>query len=252
MRRLDLYLQYDRPLNAGERDRFRSLFRRRLAHEPLQYIVGETVFMGLRFAVDRRVLIPRPETEELVEEAVTLARRAGGAWKDVLDVGTGSGNIAVALAHMLPGALVTSFDVSAAALDLARQNAILNAVANVTFEEGDLFEDRPWDEPYDLVVANPPYVSAAEYASLEQEVRDFEQRIALTDDADGLRCLRRIAQSAAHCLRPGGGLCVEIAWNQGEEAAALAAGLGFRNVAVKPDVAGHPRMLTALAPHPRG
>lgn len=244
--RLDLYLQFDRPLIPDELSRFKVLFRRRLTHEPLQYILGETEFMGLRLDVDRRVLIPRPETEQLVEEALALARRSGVGKVQIVDVGTGSGNIAIAMARMLPDALITAFDVSPEALAVARGNADRNGAANVTFEECDVFDECLTGRLFDLIVANPPYVAAGEYAGLQSEVRDFEPGIAVTDGGDGLRFIRRIARLAAERLRPGGALCMEIAWNQGETAAAIVAAEGLREVEVKSDYAGHPRIVCAF------
>ena len=249
--RLDLYLQFDRPLIPEELGRFKALFRRRLTHEPLQYILGETEFMGVRLDVDRRVLIPRPETEQLVEEAVALARRSGAGKIEILDAGTGSGNIAIAMARILPEALITALDVSPDALAVARGNAGRAGTANVTFEECDLFGECLPGRTFDLIVANPPYVTAEEYAGLQSEVRDFEPGIAVTDGGDGLSVIRRLARLAAERLRPGGALCMEIAWNQGETAAALVAAEGLQEVRVKPDYAGHPRVVTALRPGDR-
>ena len=244
--RLDLYLQFDRPLIPDELGRFTTLFRRRLGREPLQYILGETEFMGCRLGVDRNVLIPRPETEQLVEEALALARRSAGARAEILDVGTGSGNIAIALARLLPDALITSIDVSPGALAVARRNAERNGTPNIIFEESDLFGECLPGRSFTMIVANPPYVTAEEYAGLQEEVRDFEPRIAVTDGGDGLRFIRRIARLAAERLTPGGALCMEIAWNQGGSAAAIVGEAGLGNVLVKPDYAGHSRMVTAV------
>jgi release factor glutamine methyltransferase len=246
--RLDLYLQFDRPLISGELGRFKALFRRRLAHEPLQYILGETEFMGCRLEVDSQVLIPRPETEQLVETAIGIARGTGGTGLEILDCGTGSGNIAIAMARMLPASAITACDVSPGALAVARRNAERNGTANVSFEESDLFGECLPGRSFDMIVANPPYVSAEEYAGLQAEVREFEPRIAVTDGGDGLRFIRRIARLAAERLRPGGALCMEIAWNQADSARAIVAGEGLQQVQVRPDYAGHPRILTSVRP----
>ncbi len=246
--RLGLYLQFDRPLDPGELARFKSLILRRTAHEPVQYITGETDFMGLRLEVTPAALIPRPETEELVEEALRWlkdARRGEGA---ILEIGTGTGNIAIALGKFLPGAHVLSIEKSAEALALARRNLSRHALTNVELMEGDLFGGEFAGGEFDAVVSNPPYVPAREFTLLEPEVRDFEPSMATTDGADGLEFLRRIAPLARARLRPGGGMFVEIGYGQEQDARAIAAGAGLTDVDVKKDFAGIARILKGIAP----
>jgi release factor glutamine methyltransferase len=245
VRRLDLYLQFDRPLSAPELAQFKSLFKRRLNHEPLQYITGETEFMGLPLWVDRSVLIPRPETELLVETAVAILKTMGKESPEVLDLGTGSGNIAIALAHFLPGLSVTAVDVSGEALETAARNVARHGVKNVRLEQTDLFGPDLEKRHFDLVLSNPPYVSALEYPTLQAEVRDFEPRAATTDDADGLRFLRRICPLAAATLNEGGAMLVELSYAHGDRAAQIARDAGLSSVDLLGDYAGIRRVLRA-------
>jgi release factor glutamine methyltransferase len=245
VRRLDLYLQFDRPLSAAELARFKSLFKRRLNHEPLQYVTGETEFMGLPLWVDRSVLIPRPETELLVETAVAILKTTGKESPEVLDLGTGSGNIAIALAHFLPNLSVTAVDVSGEALATAARNLARHGVKNVRLEQMDLFGPDLEKRHFDLVVSNPPYVSAAEYPTLQAEVRDFEPRVATTDDADGLRFLKRICPLAAATLNVGGAMLVELSYAHGDRAVEIARDAGLSSVDLVDDYAGVRRVLRA-------
>jgi release factor glutamine methyltransferase len=245
VRRLDLYLQFDRPLSAAELARFKSLFKRRLNHEPLQYVTGETEFMGLPLWVDRSVLIPRPETELLVETAVAILKTTGKESPEVLDLGTGSGNIAIALAHFLPNLSVTAVDVSGEALATAARNLARHGVKNVRLEQMDLFGPDLEERHFDLVVSNPPYVSAAEYPTLQAEVRDFEPRVATTDDADGLRFLKRICPLAAATLNVGGAVLVELSYAHGDRAVEIARDAGLSSVDLVDDYAGVRRVLRA-------
>lgn len=242
--RVGLYTSFDRPLDPSELARFKELFKRRLAHEPLQYILGWTEFLGLRFAVDRRALIPRPETEHLVEAAVAWARSRPDPALSFLDVGTGAGTIAVAVARLLPGARITALDADSGALSLAAANAESNATPGIRFVEGDILGEVLAGERFDAVLSNPPYVPLAEWEGLQPEVRDFEPRMATTDGGDGLRFLRRIASFAAQRLVPGGMLFMEIGHGQAEEAAGLAREAGLLEVQVIPDYQGIPRVLT--------
>jgi len=247
LKRLDLYLQFDRPLTAGELETFRTLFKRRLSHEPLQYVLGETEFMGFVLDVSPAVLIPRPETEELVEDALAWLRECGREEARILEIGTGSGNIAVALGALLPGAHVTTVEVSAAAAEVARRNCLRNGVRNVECLTADFGTMECPPAAFDLVIANPPYVSAAELPGLEPEVRDFEPAEALTDGGDGLRFIRLIASRAGGLLVPGGGMFLEIGAGQETDARAIARDAGLTGVDVKKDFAGIGRILRAFA-----
>jgi release factor glutamine methyltransferase len=246
--RLGLYLQFDRPLAGAELALFRELLLRRMTHEPVQYILGETEFMGLPIEVNSAVLIPRPETEELVEEAIRWMRSSGGAEGSILEIGTGSGNIALALGKFLPGARVTSLEKSGEALAVARRNCLRHGLNNVEFVEGDVFTAVYEGRVFDALVSNPPYVAAAEFDLLEPEVRDFEPRLATTDGGDGFRFIRRIAQISRGLLRPGGGMFVEIGYGQADAALAIARESGLTGVGVQKDFAGIGRILRGFAP----
>lgn len=243
--RLHLYTNFDRPLTANELALFKELFKRRLTHEPLQYILGETEFMGLPFAVNKHVLIPRPETELLVEKAAEIINSSRKEKVEVLDLGTGSGNIAVALAAFAKSAYVTSIDISNDALAVAKANAERNHASNITFLQADMLTDFLPGKTFDAIVSNPPYIAAEEFSQLQPEVRDFEPRIATTDDHDGLTFIRRISQLASQKLHPGGFLLMEIAYNQSEEARRIAGVAGLKNVEVFADYGGNPRILSA-------
>jgi release factor glutamine methyltransferase len=243
LRRLDLYLQFDRPLTEDELAAFRTLYQRRLAHEPLQYILGETEFMGMRIAVDRRALIPRPETEELVEAAVTTLRGEGEGGGAVLDIGSGSGNIAVALGRMLPHKFIVSIDVSGDAIALAAHNVSCHELPNVALLQGDIGAGMPFGETFEAVVANPPYVPREEYETLAAEVKDHEPRSAVTDDGDGMRVIGRIIDIVPNILHPGGYLFMEIGHGQAERVLQYATVGGLQDAVVLNDVAGIPRIL---------
>lgn len=241
--RLQLYLQFDRPLAHQELGSFKSLFRRRLAREPLQYILGETEFMGLPIAVDRRVLIPRPETEILVEAAVATLKRQGAAPQpEVLEVGTGSGNIAVALGRFVPAARILSIDVSDEALEVAARNVAANGVKNVELRRGDIRAESFGPDRFDLIISNPPYIAREEVSSLQEEVRAYEPLIATTDGADGLSLFACIFTVAGASLRKGGWLFLEIGYGQGPAVLRLASAERISGGEFLPDYAGIPRV----------
>jgi release factor glutamine methyltransferase len=241
--RIDLYLQFDRPLTAAEVLQFKELFRRRLTHEPLQYILGETEFMGLALVVDAGVLVPRPETELLVERAIAFASARNSTPVSVLDACTGSGCIAVSLAHRVPGAVVTGIDISSAALRVAAANAGRHVPGRVELSEADLFSDFLPGRTFDLLVSNPPYISAEEFGRLEPEVREFEPRIATTDNADGFTFHRRLAEVARDRLKPEGAVMVEAGFGQAARVAEFFEAAGITGVCITPDYAGIPRIV---------
>ena len=219
--RVGLYLNFDRPLTDAELAAFRGLVVRRGKREPLQYILGTQEFMGLEFEVTPAVLIPRHDTEVLVTET---AKRAQGA-RTILDIGTGSGCVAVALAKALPEAEISTVDVSAEALAVARRNAERNEVA-VQFHQGSLFE--PFHgRRFDMIVSNPPYIPAADIATLQQEVRGFEPMGALDGGADGLDFYRSITSAAPEHLTPGGWLLFEIGIGHAAQVLSLLHDNGF-------------------------
>lgn len=246
--RLDLLLQSDRPLGEAELAAARDLVRRRGRGEPAAYILGEKEFFGLAFAVTPAVLIPRPETECVVEEAEALFPRDGAL--DFVDMGAGSGCLAVTLAVRFPLARGLAVEQSAAALAVAKDNAGRHGVADrVRFVRGD-FADlaalgvAPGTR--DLVAANPPYVSEAEYAEVSREVRDFEPRAALTPGPTGLEAIAALASAALAALRPGGALILEMGAAQAAAVREILLGAGFARVRVRRDLAGRDRVAVAF------
>lgn len=249
--RMDLYTRFDQPVAADEVDRFRALLRRRGSREPSAYIVGSREFWSLDFQVDRRVLIPRPETEHLVEWGLDVARAkadSDGQGLRIVDVGTGSGAVAIALASELSKAEIVAVDDSAAALEVAPANAErLGCAGRIRFEKSNLLEALDGDVFFDLVVSNPPYVTADEYKGLEPELRDWEPKIALEAGADGLSVTQPLIAQAASRLVPGGWLLVEVG-TQSQAVKALFEAAGFIDVAVRDDLAGLPRVVGGCRP----
>lgn len=236
--RVGLYLNFERPLQAAELAAYREQVRRRAAREPLAYILGRSEFWSRPLKVTPAVLIPRPETELLVELA--LPRLADGS--RVLDVGTGSGALAIALAFERPDLRVTALDLSAAALAVAEENAAANGVAGrVACLAGDLH--RLPAGPWELVVANPPYIPGAELATLMPDVRDYEPHLALDGGADGLDAYRALAGQAGAVLAPGGWLLVEVGAGQAPAVRGLFAAAGLQELLVAPDLAGIERVV---------
>ena len=247
IRRLDWPLQAQRMLGSAELDQLDELAGRVAAGEPLQYVLGEAWFMGRPFRVDRRVLIPRPETEELVQRALDDERLAPDRAPDVIDVGTGSGCIAITIAVERPLARVTAVDLSGDALDVARRNArlLLQDKAEIRFVENDLLEGFPAGQA-DLVISNPPYIATEVIATLDVHVRDFEPRLALDGGTDGLSSIRLLLAQSFSVLRAGGKVLMEIGDEQAEAAGELARSAGFSAVHVHRDLSGNMRMLEGL------
>lgn len=233
--RIQLITQSQRELSADERALVSMLFQRRLDGEPIAYIIGEREFYGLMLHTTPDVLIPRPETELLVELALDRIPDQGR----VLDLGTGSGAIAIALAHTRPDAVVTAADISAAALDVARRNAARHQ-ATVNFMQSDWYAALA-DQQFDLIVANPPYIVAADPHLSQGDLR-FEPIDALTDHADGLSALRTIVDGASRHLTPGGWLLMEHGYDQACAVRELLAARGFQNVQSWKDLAGIERV----------
>lgn len=209
--RVGLYLNFDKPLLETELSAYRTMVARRAKREPLQHILGNQEFMGLEFKTTAAALIPRHDTEVLVSEALRVFPSA----RSVLDIGSGSGCIAIAIAKNLPAAAVVSVDICPEALELARRNADQNDVA-VDFRQGSLFEPVQ-GEQFDIIVSNPPYIPAAHIATLQPEVRDYEPRKALDGGTDGLDFYRQIIPLAPDHLTPGGWLLLEVGADQSEE-----------------------------------
>ena len=237
-------MEFERPLTEAELEKIRPLVRRRAQHEPLQYILGETEFHGVKLKVDRRALIPRPETELLVE-FVGLSGTALAPAK-ILDLGTGSGAIALALAVLFPAAAITAVDRSEDALSLARENAAATGLADrVTFLASDWFAAVS-GQSFQIIVANPPYLSAEETAQTAPEVRGFEPVAALTAAEDGLADLARIIREAPQFLAPGGLLALETGIAHHARLRALTVAAGFSRTDSKQDLSGRDRFVLAF------
>jgi release factor glutamine methyltransferase len=248
LKRMQLYLQFERLLSDAELETIRPLVRRRGQREPLQYIIGETEFHGLKLKTDRRALIPRPETEYLIE--LLIARLSTPPPSRILDLGTGTGAIALALAKQFPDAQVTGAEISAGALALAAENAAANQLeSRVRFIESNWFSAFTDGETFDLVVANPPYLSAEETGEAAPEVRDHEPLNALTaGGADGIADLRVIISEARGFLTGGGLLALETGISQHAALKELAADAGFIASESRQDLTERDRYFFATAP----
>jgi release factor glutamine methyltransferase len=247
--RAHLYARLQEDLSSGDQAVFHSLLARRLAHEPTAYIVGQREFYGLDLETTPAALIPRPETELLVQEALARARLPDGPLL-IVDVGTGNGAIAVALAVHLPQAALVAIDLSGDALSLAVRNARRHGVeSRVSFLQADLL--APLAQPADLVVANLPYVRSADWEALPPEIREHEPRAALDGGPDGLREIERLLGQAPPYLRAGGSLLVELGPPRAAPALALAR-RRFPDAAarIQPDPAGLDRLLAIDTPSP--
>ncbi len=236
--RVGLYLQYDRPLNAAELTSYRALVKRRAAREPIAYILGKCEFWSLPIMVSPSVLVPRGDTEILVEEALERLDDS----TTVLDIGTGSGVIAIAIAHEKPQVLVEAIDNSAEVLAVAVQNAELNGVdARISFRQEDL--GRLSGGPYGMIVSNPPYIPEHDRDELMPEVRDHEPHQALFAGVDGLDAYRQIVEQSPALLVDGGWLLLEVGINQNEPVVDLLRKVGFDDITVRNDYAGIPRVV---------
>lgn len=248
--RIDLYTNLKQPLNKEEVDAYRELVRRRSLGEPVAYITGRAYFRNLTLRVSPAVLVPRPETEHVVEAAIRYLMEGEFEPRrpEVLDVGTGSGAIAIAVATSFPDAQVTAVDASEAALDLARENArVADAADEIEFAASDLFDDLDPTHTFDLIVANPPYISAVEWPALPVDVREFEPREALWGGQDGLDFYRRLAVEAPQFLKPRGCLIMEIGQTQSAAVKELLADTGlYGTVTVEQDYAERDRVVIAL------
>ena len=249
--RMNLYVEHGKVVEADERDRFRASVKRRLAREPVAYILGRRGFhaLDLELAVDPRVLVPRPETELLVDWILEELRPEPAPPMAVLDVGTGSGAIALALKRARAALDVTGVDISDDALDVARGNAA-TAQLEVTWRRSDLMADVPPPPGgWTVVAANLPYIATDVLATLAPEVRDHEPALALDGGPDGLDLVRRLVQQlrAPGVLAARGAVYLEIGFDQGEAVRALLTEAGLQDVAVRQDAAGHPRIVRGFA-----
>ncbi len=236
--RVGLYLNYDRPLSADELNVIRPLVKRRGQREPLQYLLGSTEFWSLKFKVTPDVLIPRGDTEILVEEALSHAAETGS----LLDVGTGSGAIVISLATELSEWQMTGLDISLQALHVARENIESHQLEQqIELVEGNLAE-LP-QQQYDLIVSNPPYIARSEWDGLMPEVRCFEPELALLAEENGLICYQQLAGQALQRLNSGGWLLVEIGCHQATVVKELFSAAGLTNLFVRDDYSGQPRVV---------
>ena len=248
--RVQLIVQSQKPLADAELMRFRQAIVRRRSGEPLAYIVGHREFYGRRFSVDRRVLIPRPDTEILVETALSLTKHRA-LFGRALDVCTGSGIVAISFAKARPTWQVTATDLSEEALSVARKNALAHgALWGMRFLPGDLFSPLAQGERFEIILSNPPYIPDGEIAALDAHVRDFEPTMALAGGTDGLRFYPVLAENARRLLIPGGVLAVEVGVGQAAQVEEIFLRCGLIEAERFVDYGGHERVVCARAPRP--
>lgn len=247
MTRVQLVIDADRPLAKAELDRYKALHKRRRTGEPVAYLTGVREFYGRPFRVDARVLIPRPDTEILVETALARTKHVSLSAR-VLDLCTGSGCVAITIGRERPTARVIAVDISKDALSLAQENALRLGAVNVGFLLGDLFAPLgpPGRVRFDLITANPPYIPDEEIPKLQQDVRDFEPKLALAGGPDGLDIVRRIVTDAPSYLDEGGCLAIEVAFGQAQAARELFVKRGFREVEITRDLGGIERVVSGI------
>jgi len=242
-----LFAHHEYTLSAEQADAYTDLIARRIHHEPVAYLIGRKEFYGLDFQVDRRVLIPRPETELLVDAVLDFVTEHTTHCRLVADVGTGSGAIALAIAANAPPLTVYAIDVSQDALAVAQMNVTqLDERRQVHLLHGDLLTPLP--EPVDVIVANLPYISTMVYPELDADVRDFEPKLALEAGPEGLDAITRLLRQAKHYLRPGGALFLEISYDQSEAVMRLAHDLlpNAERISLRQDYHGHDRLVTII------
>jgi release factor glutamine methyltransferase len=244
MKRVNLYVEFERIISNTELSTYRELVSRRITHEPLQYIIGQTEFMGLPFNVNPSVLIPRPETEILCETVLALKDGLTNP-VSVLDIGTGSGCLAVSLAHFWPGAKVSGIDINEKTLEAARSNAKLNKTDNAFFFNSDIFNwpDLEMQQEYSVVVSNPPYIKKDEMTTLQPEVKDFEPAEALTDFADGMKFYSHFFTLVEQGLLKCTYFVLEMSGLQPEKIVDEAKSRKFGNIEVIKDLTGIDRVL---------
>lgn len=246
-KRIELYTNYDTELTDAVRTTMRDLVNRRAKREPVAYLVGYREFFSLEFHVTSDVLIPRPETETLVMEALGVLKALPTPM--VLDLCTGSGCVAIAIGKNCPTAAVTATDVSPGAIAIAGENAAKHKVnERLTFLTGDLFAALPDDAKFDVIVSNPPYIPSADIATLDADVQQYEPRLALDGGTDGLDVIRRIFTDAKSHLNPGGWLMFEFTPEQATKILALAQERGYSDATIVKDTAHEPRFLRARKP----
>lgn len=236
MKRIDLYVNHDKALNDEQLAAFKKLVLRRVKKEPTAYIIGHKPFMSLEFEVSKDVLIPRPDTEKLVEAVIDLSKKGMNA-PAILDIGTGSGAVAVSLAYYIKDADITATDISQKAIEIAGKNAVKHSVENrINFITGNLFENIPKDKSYDIILSNPPYIPTEEIKKLQPEITGFEPVNALDGGKDGLDYFRKIVDSINGFLKPGGYLLFEIGFGQADKVVEIINAKGiFEDIKVEKD-----------------
>ena len=240
--RITVYTQFDKPVAKKELSRLKEFVKRRAAREPLQYILGSQNFYGLDFIVNESVLIPRPETELLVEKVIDNVKSSKSSSPRILDIGTGSGCIALTLGKNLENASITAVDYDNAALVVARKNAESLQIDNVEFVKSDILKNLPESAPYDIIVSNPPYIDLAEYGQSQPEVLEYEPKSALTDYAGGLTFYQRFADIFKKLLTADGQFFLEIGYGQESDILRLFREAGY-SVSSDKDFAGIPRII---------
>ena len=236
IKQLDIYLQPEKEISETQLNTILEITSRRKMHEPLQYILGETEFYGYKIKVNKSVLIPRPETELLVEKIIDNEKNV----RSILDIGTGSGAIVIALAKNLNEMKIDAVDISEAALKIAQQNANLNNV-EINFYRSDIYENIIGK--YDLIISNPPYISQVEYKLLPKEIREYEPKSALQADNNGLYFYKNILQNAKEHLTKSGKIYFEIGYDQSEKITGIAKKSGFSNIQIFKDLNGFDRIM---------
>jgi len=251
--RIRIYTDYDRVPDEDQLAIFRDLVRRAGEHEPIAYLTGKAHFFNLEFEVTRDVLIPRPDTETLVEHVLQHVRFTPGLESPrILELCTGSACIAAAIAHQLKSATILAIDISESALAVARRNLDrLNLSDRVILAQGDLYEPLETQitaAPFDMILANPPYIRSADIQALDRNVRDYEPRLALDGGEDGLQITRRILATAPRRLVPGGRVYIEIQFDAADAVRQLATDAGLQDIRIFRDQAGNDRVLHARKP----
>jgi len=244
-KRLDLYLSYDRPLSEDEIKIYREFIRRRSKSEPLQYIIGKVEFYGLEYKVNPSVLIPRQETEILVETIINSVNKEDKL--TILDIGAGSGNISISLAMYLPNAKITATDKSEDALETARANANLHNVSErIKFIKHDINSENFPNEEFDIVASNPPYISKEDFPRLKDELKIYEPKDALTDNSNGLSYYRIISDKAKMLLKDMGEIFFEVGQGQAEDVKKILTGNNFSEILVVKDYLKIDRVVSGI------
>lgn len=238
--RLNLYLQQDKPLKEDEINLYREYVKQRATHKPIQYIIGHTFFYGNKIFVNQNVLIPRPDTEILVERAIEIIKIK--KYHKILEVGFGSGAILVSLAKELPNVKFTGIDISKKALEIAKKNIEAYSLSNVELRVEDIKKFNSNDQ-FDMIISNPPYISKTEFEKLDKEVKEYEPQIALTDSGDGLTYYRIIIEQSSSLLRKNGTIIFEIGYNQFEDVKKLLENNNFENIFYQKDYNNHIRVI---------